>query len=234
MRIRSFSLLAALSTAAAALLGIGSGATASAAAPEPTLFGNLCLRAQAQTANLDVIDFRRAGGSLRNVDYPDMASFAASKPQVQPLTTTRYNTYADAGNSQPKQVRCKGKSADHIAAVYGADIAGPEADCAAVNRQTVREVAAMLTPAERRELVHRPEDVVIDPDTVAATGQEWVAEFPVALVDAAQRLHIPSKSLYVPLSTPGIPEAFKGQHYCTLISHHYLKQLMLGRVVATA
>ncbi|MEU8900309.1 hypothetical protein [Nocardia sp. NPDC048505] len=198
-----------------------------AAATEGEQYPQICLRAQVQTANLRVAKFVRQGGSLSEQSYADLAAFAASKPEVQPLTVTSYTTSADG---VPKQLRCKGKSADHLTAVYGERIAGPEGTCAEVNRVTLRQVARSLTSEERRALVFKPRRVVIDPDLPAATGQDWLADFPVAVADPAGTLHLPSKSLYVPLDTPGIPEAFKGQHYCTLITHDYLKQVLLGKV----
>ncbi|MGW0247426.1 hypothetical protein ACWDYH_12385 [Nocardia goodfellowii] len=217
-------------TALIALAGIGLTApitTAEPATAEAETFPQLCLRAQVQTAKLRVGKFRQAGGTLSEMSYPDLAAFAASKPQAQPLTVTSYTTH-DAG--VPKQVRCKGKSADHLTDVYGADIAGPEGACANVNRVTLRQVARSLTAQEREALVYRPNKVIVDPDTAAITGQDWLADFPVATRDAAGTLHLPSKSLLVPLNTPGIPEAFKGQHYCTLIAPEYLKALLLGTV----
>ncbi|WP_194818163.1 hypothetical protein [Nocardia sp. XZ_19_385] len=222
--------------AVAALIAMAcTGLTAPAVTAEPSeaetaeaeAFPQLCLRAQVQTAKLRVVKFRRQGGTLSEVPYTDLNAFAASKPQVQPLTVTSYTTPA-AG--LPKQVRCKGKSADHLTDVYGADIAGPEGDCAHVNRVTLRQVARSLTQEERKALVYRPNKVVIDPDTPALTGQDWLADFPVATKDAGGNLHLPSKSLLVPLDTPGIPDAFKGQHYCTLIAPEYLKALLLGTV----
>ncbi|WP_194832941.1 hypothetical protein [Nocardia sp. XZ_19_369] len=210
------------------MIGLLSPVTADAAPPDPTMFGDLCIRTQSQTANLNVVAFRRAGGSLEKTVYSDLASFAAAKPLVRPLTVARYTSYEDAAATQPKQVRCKGKSADHLTAVYGADLAGPEGTCAEANRQTVAETARMLTPPERDALVHRPNTILIDSDTQAVNGPDWLAEFPAATLDSAGTLHLGSKSLYVPFTTPGIPEAFKGQHYCTLIAHAYLKRLMLG------
>jgi hypothetical protein len=206
--------------------------SAAPAGADPTDYGNLCVRAQTQTADLHPRKFEHEGGTLDNIDYPDAAGFAQSKPQLRPLTTTRYTTYEDAARTQPKQVRCKGKSADHIAAEYGARVTGEEGTCAEVNERTVREVAKDLTNDERKALVHKPRDIVIDPDTVAATGQDWVAEFPATTIDAGGVVHIPSKALYVPYDTPGIPEAFKGQHYCTLVAHAYLKRVMLGQVTS--
>lgn len=198
-----------------------------AQATEGDQFPQLCLRAQVQTANLRVGKFRRAGGTLSEVAYPDLAAFAASKPEIRPLTVTSYTTSA-AG--LPKQVRCKGKSADHLTKEYGAGIAGAEGNCAEVNRVTLRQVGRSLSHEERKALVYRPRDVVLDADTKAVSGPDWLAEFPVAGKDAAGALHLPSKALYVPLDTPGIPEAFKGQHYCTLIAPEYLKQVLLGKV----
>lgn len=192
--------------------------------------GELCRRAQIESANLHSNRFYRRGGELQDTAYPDLASFASSKPQVQPLTVTHYTTYEDAGATLPKQVRCKGKSADHINAVYGENTAGPEGTCAAANRRTLREIARSLTPQERKALKYRPNDVVLDADTEAATGQQWLADFPTATVDSAGRLHLPSSSLFVPLDTPGIPEAFKGQHYCTLVAPSHLLRLLSGTV----
>ncbi|MEV6278904.1 hypothetical protein [Nocardia sp. NPDC051832] len=225
------SILAVATVLAAAGLGL----TPPAASAEPSeaetaeaeAFPQLCLRTQVQTAKLRMLKFRRQGGTLSEVPYTDLAAFAASKPQVQPLTVTSYVTY-DA--NLPKQVRCKGKSADHLTDVYGSAVAGPEGACADVNRVTLRQVSRSLTPEERKALVHRPNKVVIDPDTPAITGQDWLADFPVATKDAGGNLHLPSKSLLVPLDTPGIPDAFKGQHYCTLITPEYLKALLLGTV----
>ncbi|MEV0248668.1 hypothetical protein AB0H76_18855 [Nocardia sp. NPDC050712] len=198
-----------------------------AQATEGEQFPQICLRAQVQTADLRLGKFRRAGGTLTEEPYADLSAFIASKPQIQPLTVTSYTTYADG---LAKQIRCKGKSADHLTEVYGAQVAGAEGTCAEVNRVTLRQVARSLTGEERRALVYKPRRVVLDPDTPSATGQDWVADFPVAVRDPAGILHLPSKSLYVPLATPGIPEAFKGQHYCTLITHEYLKQVLLGAV----
>ncbi|QLY28802.1 hypothetical protein [Nocardia huaxiensis] len=222
-------------TALAALACAGLTAPA-AAEPDDTEsteaegFQQLCVRAQVQTAKLRVVEFRHHGGELTEVPYTDPAAFAASKPTVQPLTVTSYTTYAATDPGLAKQVRCKGKSADHLTEVYGVGIAGPENDCAAVNRVTLRLINRSLTPAERRALVHKPGTVVIDADTQAVSGPDWLADFPVATVDSTGTLHLPSKALNVPLDTPNIPDAFKGQHYCTLIAPDYLKQLLLGRV----
>lgn len=226
LRRTSTSIAAAL-VCAAAVLGTAT-QPATAEPDESQRPAELCLRAQTETANLHVNRFERKGGELHEVAYSDLAAFAASKPQIQPLTVTRYTTYEGADTTLPKQLRCKGKSADHIAAVYGRGIAGPEGTCADVNRTTLKQVARSLTHDERNDLIHKPNSVVIDPDTAAVTGQDWLSDFPTATQDSTNKLHLPSKSLLVPLDTPGIPDAFKGQHYCTLIDPAYLKRLLLG------
>ncbi|MFI6865498.1 hypothetical protein [Nocardia sp. NPDC050406] len=222
-------LLATAAICATALLTLLPGSPAAGAPSEPTQFGNLCMRTQMLTANIDEASFRRAGGTIGNVDYTDLASFAASKPKLRPLETTRFDTYE---NGESKQVRCKGKSADHITAEYGPYVAGSEGDCASANRRTVWEASVMLSATERMAQVRQANDIVIDPDTAARTGQDWLADFPTATKDAEGRVHLPSKSLVVPLNTPNIPEEFKGQHYCTLASHAYVKRILLGQVLA--
>ncbi|WP_067686119.1 hypothetical protein [Nocardia jejuensis] len=219
---RAFALVALSAT----LFGIHP--AAHAGAPEPTQFGDLCMRTQMLTASIDEASFRRAGGNIDNVDYTDPAAFAASKPQVKPLTTTRFDTDEDG---VAKQVRCKGKSADAVTAAYGPYVAGGEGDCASANRRTVWEASIMLSATERMAQVRQLDDIVIDPDTQARSGPEWLADFPTATKDSDGRVHLPSKSLLVPLSAPNIPEAFKGQHYCTLAAHAYVKRLLLGQAL---
>ncbi|WP_306355792.1 MULTISPECIES: hypothetical protein [unclassified Nocardia] len=233
MRIRS-SLASGVLTAALTAAVIGAADTPAAAEPaeEQGLSGlSLCQRAQVNTASLRLVRFHRAGGEFAEVPYTDLAAFAASKPQVRPLTVTSYITYDDTG--VPRQVRCKGKSADHINQEYGDRTAGANGTCGETNRRTLWRVARDLTRAERDALVYRPYQVTIDPDTPAATGQDWLADFPTATVDSGGTLHLPSKSLHVPLDTPGIPDAFKGQHYCTLIAPEHLKRILLGTVPAS-
>ncbi|WP_306362256.1 hypothetical protein [Nocardia sp. CC227C] len=230
MRIR-FPLASGLVTAALTTTLLGGFAAPAAAEPveEQGLSSlTLCQRAQVGTASLRLVRFHRAGGSFAEVPYTDPAAFAASKPQVRPLTVTSYTTYDDTGS--PRQVRCKGKSADHINQEYGDRTAGGDGTCGETNRRTLWRVARDLTREERAALVFRPYQVDIDPDTPAATGQEWLADFPTATVDSDGKLHLPSKALHVPLDTPGIPDAFKGQHYCTLIAPEHLKNILLGTV----
>ncbi|NNH68445.1 hypothetical protein HLB23_00855 [Nocardia uniformis] len=212
-----------------ALIGGLTAAPVAAVPGEQTEFGNLCIRAQVQTANLDAAAFARKFGSVGVLDHTDADAFAQSKPHVRPLTTMRFDTVEPGTPGLPKQVRCKGKSADSIALEYGTGVVGGEGDCAKVNRQTLTEVANQLWPFERDALVHQPGDVVIDADQRAVSGPDWLLDFPAATKDAAGRLHLQSKSLYVPVNTPGIPEEFKGQHYCTLAAHSYVKRLLLGQ-----
>ena len=56
---------------------------------------------------------------LRNVVHADYAPFVISKPQIEPLETQQYLQYADEAKTRPTMLMCKGKSADHVVAVYG-------------------------------------------------------------------------------------------------------------------
>ena len=60
---------------------------------------------------------------LRNVVHADYAPFVISKPQIEPLETQQYLQYADEAKTRPTMLMCKGKSADHVVAVYGAGAA---------------------------------------------------------------------------------------------------------------
>ncbi|GAA3203203.1 hypothetical protein GCM10010468_17180 [Actinocorallia longicatena] len=200
------------------------------AAAEGSGAAELCLRAQGQVANVHKAEFAAAGGTMTNVDYPDKASFEKSKPQVSPLTTGSYVTYEDEAGTLPEQIRCKGKTADHLQAVYGQAVAGPEQACSVVNAETLRQVAAGLSPAERAAARFRPENVVVDGDFPGFTGWDWLMDFPVAYVAWWDgKLHLPSKALSAPWSWVLLPESFRGQHYCTLVAPSHLKRLMLGQ-----
>ncbi len=218
--------LLALGTAGLGL-AVLSGASSASAAAAPV--GDLCLRAQQQTAKLDQGAFQAAGGQLSNIDYPDAASFEKSKPSVQPLVTGSYTTYEDADKTLPKQIRCKTKRSDHLQLVYGASVAGPEQECKGVNAATLQEVDASFTPEERAALVFPAAKVVIDGDVPAFTGWDWLWDFPAAYKGVGGKLRIPSRSLSVPWSWSAFPESFRGQHYCTFIAPSYLKRLMLGQ-----
>lgn len=217
--------LLALGTAGTCLAILSGTSPAAAAAPA----GDLCLRAQQQTAALDQAAFAAAGGSLSNIDYPDKTSFEKSKPTEKPLVTGSYVTYEDGAGTLPVQIRCKTKRSDHLQAVYGEAVAGPEQQCATVNRTTLEQVDASFTPEERAALAYPAAKVVVDADTPAFTGWDWLFDFPPAYKDLRGRLHLPSRSLSVPWKWNVFPENFRGQHYCTFISPSHLKRLMLGQ-----
>ncbi|MEO3784367.1 hypothetical protein ABGB12_13610 [Actinocorallia sp. B10E7] len=207
----------------AVLSGVSS---ASAAAPSA---GDLCLRAQQQTAELDQAAFQNAGGELSNIDYPDRTSFEKSKPTEKPLVTGSYVTYEDEARTLPEQIRCKSKRSDHLQLIYGDAVAGPEQECRTVNQTTLQEVDASFTAEERASLVYPASKVVIDGDVPAFTGWDWLWEFPAAYKDLRGRIHLPSRSLSVPWTWNALPESFRGQHYCTFIAPSHLRRLMLGQ-----
>ncbi len=217
--------LLALGTAGSFLAVLSGASSASAAAP----VGDLCLRAQQQTAKLDQAAFQNAGGELSNIDYPDKTSFEKSKPTEKPLVIGSYVTYEDAEGTLPKQIRCKSKRSDHLQLVYGEAVAGPEQECRTVNQTTLQEVDASFTAQERAALAYPASKVVVDGDVPAFTGWDWLWDFPPAYKGWDGKIHLPSRSLSVPWTWSALPESFRGQHYCTFVAPSYLKRLMLGQ-----
>ncbi|GAB2838986.1 hypothetical protein GCM10022221_43120 [Actinocorallia aurea] len=216
------------------LLALGlAGAAALVSVPAPAAAAgwvdDLCTRAQKQTSQLNEANFAAAGGSITNVDYADFEAFKESKPQAQPLTIGSYITYEDEARTQPKQVRCKTKTSDHIKTMYGANAAGAEQDCKVINAGTVDEVFASLTAEEQASLAYPRTRVVIGFDWPAFTGADWLWDFPAAFKGWDGKLNIPSRNLNVPWAWAIFPENFRGQHYCTLIAPQYLKRLILGQ-----
>ena len=88
---------------------------------------------------------------IRNTVHADYAPFVLSKPQINPLETQQYLQYEDDAKTRPTLLMCKGKSADHIVAVYGPGAAQPALDTQLPRRQPRPRARrlARLTPAER-------------------------------------------------------------------------------------
>ncbi|TDC75874.1 hypothetical protein [Actinomadura sp. 7K507] len=206
-------------------------AAAPAAAPASEAGGSLarvCAYGQMATAGLGPWGPERPYIPIDNVVHPTMDAFVAAKPEVRPLRTEQF--VSRDGQGRAVQIRCKGKSADHISTVHGAGTASGEGTCAAVNRTTLRAVTAALTPAERAAAAFDPSEVVVDEDTQAMTGGEWTQESPSTAVQDGV-LHLKSSSLLVEWLDPrwqDLPEAFRGIHYCTLIAPGELRRVLLG------
>lgn len=173
---------------------------------------------------------------IDNVIEPDFEAFKRSKPAADPLTTHQYLTPADS--TRPAQLSCKTKSADHLRAVYGSEVAAappsasqPELTCRDVHRAMVMALWGRASPAERAAATYPPHRVRLAADSTHATGSSWVQSTATAEREADGRLQLRSSRLFVGWDDwrwKLAPDSFRGNHYCHLVSPENLRALMWG------
>ena len=173
-------------------------------------------------------------------------AFVKSKPVVQPLQTRQFvwmedgTTGAGIGTAKParpKMVSCKMKTADHLVAEYGAGAAGADIGCSGVNRLTLERVLAAMTPAERRRLRIKPQQVVFEEDFVTPLGPVWLEPYPMARRGDDGSLRIQSRAMRNDWLDPryaAAPPQFRGTRYCHLIAPEHLARLLRGEVSPAA
>jgi hypothetical protein len=173
-------------------------------------------------------------------------AFVKSKPVVRPLQTRQFVWMEDGaagtetgptGPARPKMVSCKMKTADHLVAEFGAGAAGADIGCSGVNRLTLERVLAAMTPAERRRLRFKPQQVVFDEDFVTALGPVWLEPYPIARLGEDRRLHIQARAMRNDWLDPryaAAPPQFRGTRYCHLIAPEHLARLLRGEVSPAA
>lgn len=219
-----------------ALLGVANGlaprpAAAAAATAVPPLVSGATT-----TADLCAAVLRRLTGvtrPIRNTVHTEYQPFVLSKPQIEPLETQQYLQYEDAARTRPTMLMCKGKSADHIVAVYGPDAAQPDLDsrCRDINRDLVLGVWRSLTPAERAAARQTPTQIMLDDDEVQLTGSAWVTPFQFAYSGTDGRPHLVARRLradWTDWRWRIAPTSWRGTFYCQLAAPEYLRRLMLG------
>jgi hypothetical protein len=171
---------------------------------------------------------------LRNVVHTDYQSFVLSKPQIEPLETQQYLQYADDARTRPQMLMCKGKSADHVVAVYGAGAARTDlaATCRDVNRDIVLGAWNALTPAQRAAARVTPQQVMLEADDLKLTGSRWITPHQFAWTDADGRPHLQARRLradWTDWRWRLAPNSWRGTFYCQLASPEYVGRLLLGQ-----
>jgi hypothetical protein len=134
-------------------------------------------------------------------------------------------------------VSCKMKTADHLVAEYGAGAAGADIGCSGVNRLTLGRVLEAMTPAERRRLRIKPQQVVFEEDFVTPLGPVWLEPYPMARLGDDGRLRIQSRAMRNDWLDPRYataPPQFRGTRYCHLIAPEHLARLLRGEVAPAA
>lgn len=198
----------------------------------------LCTEAQQIIAGTTLDSTNNIHDTSTSFIVSDAAPYESPEGATLPLTTQQfvtYGTYPAKGKQYPQIISCKMKSAEALAFFYGADAAHSGASCRDIHEQTVNAVFASLTKPETRQLVFDRDDVIIDSDSVARSGPQWLTPMPPTLtyMDAEGRLHLQAKSLPVPREVPPFvplgPEK-KGVHYCHLAAPEYIRALITGDV----
>ncbi len=181
-----------------------------------------------------------SGTPLRpeNVVYTDYEAFVLSKPEARPLRTQQYVWYEDEARTLPRMISCKMKTADHIAAEYGAAQVRGEGLCADVNRRTLARVLESLSAAERRRLAFDGgRRVIFDPEETTTDGPIWLQPYAFAYLGADGALHLKAKAMRNDWLDPRYAQAparFKGTRYCHLVAPQYLARLLRGTVAPPA
>lgn len=173
---------------------------------------------------------------IRNTVHTDHQAFVLSKPRIEPLETQQYLQYEDAERSRPTMLMCKGKSADHIVAVYGVGAARTDlaTTCRDVNRDLVLGAWAALTPAERAAARVTPQRIMLHADDVRLTGARWITPHVFAWTGEDGRPQLQARRLradWTDWRWRFMPDIFRGTFYCQLASPEYLRRLFLGEVV---
>jgi hypothetical protein len=216
-------------------LAVGLLAAGCASEPAPMLIGqplklptlnDYCAVAQKEVAASRV--------PARNVLVTDYQAFSRASPQVKPLETMQFVSYADPQKTRPRMVSCKLHSAERIRAEYGATAAGEATSCARLNRRTLDAVLAAMTDRQKKKMPFKgPVPVMLEPDLQASSEADWLQEFTMVQTDAGGTLRIRAKSLGVATGDTRVstrPAAGGGRQYCHLIAPEYLKRVLTGEV----
>lgn len=222
-----------------AVLALGGGAVAgvpAAAADAPIGTVPPLASGATTTPGLCADVLRRLTGvtrPIRNTVHAEYPPFVLSKPQIEPLETQQYLQYEDDAKTRPTLLMCKGKSADHIVAVYGPDAAQPTlaSSCRDVNRDIVRGAWRALAPAERAAARLTPQQVLLDADEVKLTGSRWITPFQFAYTGEDGQPHLIARRLRADWNDwrwKLAPANWRGTYYCQLASPEYIRRLLLG------
>jgi hypothetical protein len=214
-------------------LAMGFALAGCAGDPEPVVMGQpttlaplneYCAVAQKEVASSRV--------PARNVLMNDYQTFTRATPSINPLETMQFVGYADPQRLKARMISCKLHSPERIRAEYGATAAGEASSCARINRRTLDAVMASLTDRQKKKMPFQGTiGVMLEPDLVARSENEWLEAFTMVEADAGGTLRIRAKSL-----RPGAPMPVRNKstapagQYCHLIAPDYLKRILTGEV----
>ena len=199
-----------------------------------------CARdAQLFLARIDADALSESGVQIDVIDHDVFRSFVKSKVAVDEdrrlVTVHQFVTERDEASGQPTQIRIKVKTGEALNAHFtmpdGAPLAAEHDRTGAelIRSWVDRAVAASSNPAAPAIAGA----LVIDCDSMAATGRDWVPAFATLRVDNGV-VHLQSRSMLVLRSQP-LPEGFTpppgilGVHYVANPTPELIADLVDGR-----
>ena len=165
-----------------------------------------------------------------NTLFTDMAEYRHSKPMVDPLQIFQVVSYA---GQMPIMVSCKVKTAAHLRAAYGEQVAGEQRFCPEVTRRTQGEAVSQLREAGQSAAAEAASRFVVDENEPYLTGRSYLADFALSYRGEDGRVHLASPGLFQDYDswvTSLLPERFQGQSYCHLATVDYLTALATGEM----
>ena len=162
-----------------------------------------------------------------NTVFSDMPSFRHSKPLVKPFTIFQVVTYA---GQRPIMVSCKMKSAAHLRAAYGLQVAGAQRFCPDMAR-LIRAQAVAVLRQTNKSAAEQAASFVVDNNEAYFAGRSYLADFALSYRSPDGLVHLNSPGLfqnYDSWITPLLPTIFQGQSYCHVASVEYVMALATG------
>jgi hypothetical protein len=169
---------------------------------------------------------------ITNVLEKDYETFKLSKPAVSPVRTHQY--VARNERLDILQISCKTKTADHLRSAHGTSAArdpvlSPRA-CSDIHRAMVLDIWQAMGPSERASAKIRPAQVMLQTDQLSYTGSSWIKTKPEASVGADGKLRLRASALFAEWEDwrwKMMPESWRGNHYCHLVSPEEIRRHML-------
>jgi hypothetical protein len=194
--------------------------------------------AQLLLANITTEALAEASVQIETVEHDEFTSFVKSKARVDEdgrlVTIHQFVTERDATSGRPTQVRLKVKSGEslnrHFPAADGPALADDRNITGADLIATwVQEAVAA---SDRTDAAEVAAAFVIDGDSMAAAGQDWVPAFATARVEDGV-VHLQSRSMFIAQMHP-LPAGFTpppgvlGVHYIAAPAPELIADLVDG------
>ena len=195
------------------------------------------LDTQLLLAQIDPEVLEKSGVTIDVNTHEDFTSFVKSKAGVDEVGRVAHihEFVTERGeNDRPTQVRIKVKSGEslnrHFPSAVGAEIAADRDVTGAdlINVWVEQAVAKSSNP----DAAKIAEALVVDGDSMAAAGQDWVPEFATARVEDGV-VHLQSRSMFIAQMHP-LPKNFTpppgvlGVHYVAAPAPELIEDLVNG------